>query len=166
MLFYWHISISLDMLVVGKISEDQFFPSIWLVSLIKHNLIIDIQCQGSIVEFLKDGLFNGFPLNATDVSYAPAEMQNCKSATDPLVRDKAEQVIKEEISNGNCAVVQERLVIVSALRAIPKPDSSEVRVIHDWSMPAGKGFNSYSKINCFKFQTLDDAGYVLAKVDL
>ena len=69
-------------------------------------------------------------------------------------------------------MMQERLVIVSALRVIPKPDSSKVRVIHDWSMPAGEGFNSYSKINCFKFQTLDDAikmtgpGYFLAKVDL
>ena len=59
-------------------------------------------------EFLKDRLLNGFPLNPTHVLYAPAEMQNYKSATDPFVRDKAERVIKEEISNGNFVVVQER----------------------------------------------------------
>ena len=107
-------------------------------------------------EFLKDGLLSGFPLNPTDVSYAPAEMQNYKSATDPFVRDKAERVIKEEISNGNFVVVQVRPVIVSALGVISKPDSSKVRLIHDCSVPAGKGINSYSEINNFKFQTLDE----------
>ena len=91
---------------------------------------------------------------------------------DSFLWDRVEQVIKEEISNGNYVVVQERPVIVSALGTIPKPDSSKVRLIHDCSMPVGKGFNSYSKINYFKFQTLDDAikmigpGYFLAKIDL
>ena len=39
-------------------------------------------------------------------------------------------------------------------------------------MPKGKGFNSYSKVSSFKFQTLDDAikllkpGYFMSKIDL
>ena len=46
---------------------------------------------------------------------------------DSFLWDRVEQVIKEEISNGNYVVVQERPVIVSALGTIPKPDSSKVR---------------------------------------
>ena len=90
-------------------------------------------------EFLKDGLINGFPLNPTDVVYEPAEMEHYISFTDDSVRDKVEQVIEEEIAFGNYVVVQDRPVIVSALGAIPKPDS-KVRLIHDCSMPIGKGF--------------------------
>ena len=123
-------------------------------------------------QFLKDGLINGFPLNPTDISNEPAEMLNYKSATDPSVRDKVEAVIKEEMELGGYVVVQNKPTIVSALGAIPKLDSSNVRLIHDCSMPPGKGFNSYSRSNYFKSQTLDDAlkmigpGYFLSKIDL
>ena len=123
-------------------------------------------------QFLKDGLINGFPLNPTDISYEPAEMLNYKSATDPSVRDKVEAVIKEEMELGGYVVVQNKPTIISALGAIPKPDSSSVQLIHDCSMPPGKGFNSYFQSNYFKFQTLDDAlkmigpGYFLSKIDL
>ena len=124
-------------------------------------------------QFLRDGrLVNGFPLNPTDISYAPGEMLNYKSATDPSVRDKLEAVIKEEMELGGYVVVQNKPTIVSALGAIPKPDSSNVWLIHDCSMPPGRGFNSHSQSNYFKFQTLDDAlkmiglGYFLSKIDL
>ena len=91
-------------------------------------------------QFLRDGLINGFPLNPTDISYEPAEMLNYKSATHPSVRDKVEAVIKEEMELGGYVVVQNKPTIVSALGAIPKPDSSNIRLIHDCSMPPSKGF--------------------------
>ena len=62
--------------------------------------------------------------------------------------------------------------IVSALGAVPKPDSDDLRLIHDCSMPPKRGVNSYIDIDKQKFQTIDDAvkvirkGYYLAKVDL
>ena len=62
--------------------------------------------------------------------------------------------------------------IISALGAVPKPDSDDLRLIHDCSMPPKLGVNSYIDIEKQKFQTVDDAvqsiqrGYYLAKVDL
>ena len=62
--------------------------------------------------------------------------------------------------------------VVSALGAVPKLNSEDVHLIHDCSMPKGKSFNSYSEVNSFKFQTLDDAikllkpGYFMSKIDL
>ena len=53
-----------------------------------------------------------------------------------------------------------------------KKDSSELRLIHDCSMPRGLGVNSYIDIEKQSFQTIDDAvsllkkGYYMAKVDL
>ena len=99
-------------------------------------------------------------------------MLNYKSATDPSVRDKVEAVIKEGMELGSYVVVQNKPTTVCASDAIPKPDSPNVRLIHDCSMPPGKVFNLYSQSNYFKFQTLDDAlkmiglGYFLSKIDL
>ena len=70
-------------------------------------------------------------------------------------------------------VTQSKPTLVSALGAVPKPDSDELRLIHDCSMPPSKGVNSYvPNIDKLRFQTIDDAiklldeGYFLAKIDL
>ena len=99
-------------------------------------------------------------------------MDNYRSATCPEAFAQVEQQIEEEIAEGNYVVTPTKPTIVSALGAIPKPDSAEYRLIHDCSMPEGKGVNSYIDIESFKFQTIDDAvklidkGYYLAKIDL
>ena len=123
-------------------------------------------------EFLTDGLINGFQLVPCNTKFSPAEMNNYKSATDPSCQDEVEAAIVKEIEQNNYVIVHEKPNIVSAIGAVPKPDSNDVRIIHDCSMPCGKGFNSYADHNYFKFQTLEDAlkmigpGYFLAKTDL
>ena len=79
----------------------------------------------------------------------------------------------QEIREDNYEVVGDKPIIVSAIGAVPKPESNEYRLIHDCSMPPGKGVNSFvPELDKFKFQTIDDAvklidkGYFLAKVDL
>lgn len=63
-------------------------------------------------------------------------------------------------------------LIVSALGAIPKAESSELRLIHDRSQPHGQAVNDYIATHSFKFQTMDDAikllqqGCFMAKIDL
>ena len=63
-------------------------------------------------------------------------------------------------------------VIISELGAIPKPDSTEGRLIHDCSRLPGQTINDYISTCSFKFQTLDDAvkllkpSYFMAKIDL
>ena len=124
-------------------------------------------------DFLIDGITNGLELIPADSPLAPAEMDNYVSATNPSARAKVEQTIREEIQEGNYVVTQSRPTLVSALGAIPKPDSDELRLIHDCSMPPSKGVNSYvPNIDKLRFQTIDDAiklldkGYFLAKIDL
>ena len=78
----------------------------------------------------------------------------------------------EELAAGNYRIVQSKPTIVSALGAVPKPDSDDLRIIHDCSMPQGRGVNSFIDIEKQKFQTLDDAtkligkDFYIAKVDL
>ena len=114
---------------------------------------------------MSDGLKNGFQL-------VPAEMNNYQSATDPAVRDKVEQSLLEEPEAGNYVITNIKPTVVCALSAVPKPDSDEVRLIHDCSQPAGLALNDYVDLESFKYQTLEDAlaflkpRYYMAKIDL
>ena len=69
-------------------------------------------------------------------------------------------------------VSTQKPTVISALGAIPKPDSTEIRLIHDCSRPHGYALNDYATANSFKFQSLDEAigrlrpHYYMAKIDL
>ncbi|KAL9981545.1 hypothetical protein ACROYT_G010257 [Oculina patagonica] len=122
--------------------------------------------------FLTTGIRNGFQLAPPDSKFLPAQQNNYKSATNASSKAAVEQTILEEIAEGNYVVTNCKPTIVSALGAIPKPDSAEVRIIHDCSRPIGRGLNDYIQPKSFQFQTLDDAikllgpNYFLAKIDL
>ena len=122
-------------------------------------------------EFLLNGIYNGFNIVPQDTKLQPAFMPNYRSAT-KANRGKVEETIKSEIAKGNYQIVHEKPTIISALGAIPKPGSDDVRIIHDCSMPKGKGVNDYVHAEKFKFQTLDDAiklvkpNSYMAKIDL
>ena len=131
------------------------------------------ELQGDLYrEFLLTGIVHGFQLVPANAYLQPAEMDYHRSATDLAVRDQVESTLLEEIAAGNYMVAMEKPIIVSALGAIPKPDSNEVHLIHDCSQPEGKGLNTYVDIGHFSFQTLEDAvkllgpGYFMAKVDI
>ena len=97
---------------------------------------------------------------------------NYKSATNVSTKAAVEQAIVGEIAEGNYVISKSKPTIVSALGAIPKPDSPDVRLIHDCSRPQGRALNDYMSTRSFKFQTLDDAiqllrpNYFMAKIDL
>ena len=47
--------------------------------------------------------------------------------------------------------------VISALGAIPKPESEKVRLIHDCSQPKDNSLNSHiTKSESFSYQTIDD----------
>lgn len=105
-------------------------------------------------------------------NFSPAQQDNYKSATNAVSRDAVEQTILDEIADGNYVITKSKPIIISALGAIPKPDSTEVRLIHDCSRPIGRGLNDYIETQSFQFQTLDDAikllgpNFFMAKIDL
>lgn len=108
----------------------------------------------------------------SNTKYVHVDADNYKSATNAAIKQTVEKTIREEIAEGNYVITSTKPTIVSALGAIPKPDSPEVRLIHDCSRPSGKGVNDYIETTSFKFQTLDDAIRLLkpnsfmAKIDL
>ena len=122
--------------------------------------------------FLIGCITNGFKLAPAGTHFAPVQSKNYKSATSADVKAAVEQTILSEISEGNYVVTESKPTIVSALGAIPKPNSSELRLIHDCSCPHGQALNEYLSTHSFKFQTLDDAialikpNYFMAKIDL
>lgn len=104
--------------------------------------------------------------------FAPAQQGNYKSATSAEHKLAVEETTLGEIAEGNYVISDAKPIIISTLGAIPKPDSSEERLIHDCSRPMGRALNDYITTQSFKFQTLDDAikllrpNYFMAKIDL
>ena len=122
--------------------------------------------------FLSDGISNGFQLAPADCNFIPAHQDNSESVSCAEQKLAVEETILGEISEGNYAITDVKPAIISALGAIPKPDSAEVRLIHDCSRPTRRALNDYITCQSFKFQTLDDAikllrpNYFTAKIDL
>ncbi|KAL9975581.1 hypothetical protein ACROYT_G012757 [Oculina patagonica] len=77
------------------------------------------------------------------------------------------------MQHGNYIVTTAKPTIVSALGAIPKPDSDNIRLIHDCSRPQHSNVNSYSDTKQhYSYVTVDKAvsliksNAYLAKIDL
>ena len=119
-----------------------------------------------------DGIRNGFNLVDDNVVPLPAECSNYISATDESVKAIVENQILTEIEQGNYVITEKRPTIISALGAIPKPNSNDVRLIHDCSRPIGTSLNDFATKASVKYQTLDEAinlsteGCFYAKIDL
>ena len=79
--------------------------------------------------------------------------------TIPLLRQKmcARSQILTEFQNGRYRIVDRKPAIISALGAIPKKDSNNVRLIHDASRPSGQALNDYAINDHFQYQSIQDA---------
>ena len=99
-----------------------------------------------LITFLIEVVKDGFQLHPADASIVQAEMDNYFSALLPRIKQKEESSILEEIEAGNYAITTHKPTIISALRAVLKPDSDELRLIHDCSMPPSLGVNNHIAI--------------------
>ena len=119
-----------------------------------------------------DGFTNGFKI-IDDVELFPVRMSNYKSATDVDVKQKVEKHIIAELDAGNYVITKEPPTLISALGAIPEPESEEVRLIHDCSRPKDNSSNSHiTESESFSYQNINDTlkhikhKSFLAKVDI
>jgi hypothetical protein len=124
-------------------------------------------------DFLMDGIVNGFHIRNLDKIPVSAEQDNYKSATCKENRGLVENQIKIELEEGRYIITESKPTIVSALGAIKKEGSGEIRLIHDASRPIGRGLNEYATIlEKQSFQTVAEAEKMMtkdcfmAKVDL
>ena len=81
-------------------------------------------------------------------------MNNYISATGSAVRDKVESTLLEEIAICNYVISEVKPTIVSAIGAVPKADSEEIRLIHDCSQPKGTAVNDYADIDMKPFNSI------------
>jgi hypothetical protein len=144
---------------------------------LSSSLILDVwdrELQGDPDrDFLLEGVRSGFHIIDREAALHTASMNNYKSATDRSVRGKVEAQIISEIEEGRYVVTSSKPTIVSALGAIPKAGTDEIRLIHDCSQPSGLAVNDYASLDeGTRYQSVQDAvrilkpGSFLAKVDL
>ena len=125
-------------------------------------------------DFLLNGVRDGFHIvnSVPETGLRPVFTKNYKSATCHENRSKVEEQIKEELVNGRYEITETPPTIVSALGAIPKKNSSKVRLIHDCSRPEGRALNDLAEQNHFKYHSIQEAtkmlhqGSYMAKIDL
>ena len=123
-------------------------------------------------EFILEGIHYGFRIIKQDSDLEPVEFKNHKSSLDDKVKNRVEQLIQKEIDLGNYVITSRKPTIVSAIGAVPKGDS-DIRIIHDCSLPAGRSLNSFApEYEKYSYESLDSAvslikkDYFLAKVDI
>lgn len=129
-------------------------------------------CEDSDREFVLSGIKNGFKVMDDCAKVDRVNVENYHSVVSPENRSKVEEQLKSEMRSGHYIVTECVPKIVSALAAVPKPDSEDFRLIHDCSNPDGKGLNSYASPDRFTFESVDSAvkhitwGSWMSKVDL
>ena len=74
-------------------------------------------------------------LTGVDTTFKEVDMPNYKSAINSAVRATVEEKIRDVIRQGNYVISATKPTVVSALGAVPKPNSTEVRLIHDCFRP-------------------------------
>ena len=78
----------------------------------------------------------------------------------------------QKLKNNRYVICANKPTVISALGAVPKADSDDIRLIHDCSRPYGRRVNDYANPDSFSFNTVDTAcehihkGYYMAKIDL
>ena len=111
-------------------------------------------------EFILQGIQHGFDLIDMDIDKScinKCEVDNYSSATDSGIIDKVEEQILHEVSEGNYVICKDKPTIVSAIGTVPKPNSNDIRLIHDCSKPMGGSLNHFATIEKTKYQSIDDA---------
>ena len=108
-------------------------------------------------EYLLSGIKDGFHIVDSENISNYVEVENDSSATAENSRAQVEKQICTKIDNGRYRIVNEKPHIVSALGAIPKKNSRDVRLIHDASRPSGSALNDYAINDPFRYQSIQDA---------
>lgn len=116
-------------------------------------------------ECILDGVTHGFRITNIDDHGLIARQKNHPSATAASTRDAVEAQIITEINNGRYILCEKPPNIISALAAIPKPDSKDVRLIHDASRPHGCSINDHARGESYTCSTIQTAADMLGKGD-
>ena len=113
--------------------------------------------------FILQGVAEGFRVTNINVSTPPSYQRNHPSVTNCKNVHKVQAQIQEEINNGRYVVCAVRPHIISALGALPKPNSKEIRLIHDASRPHGTALNDFAISDKYTCSTVEAAAAMVKK---
>ena len=122
--------------------------------------------------FILNSVQEGFDLIQQDTIVLPAFTKNNRSALKPGAKEQIEEQLHQGLALGHFGSSNTPPTIVNAIGAVPKKDSSELRMIMDCSRPLALSANSYMDHDHYKYTTIDEAackakpGFWLAKIDL
>ena len=139
---------------------------------LKFDIWADKLANDSDRDFILTGIREGFDLIPRDANLLPVFAKNNKSCLRPGAKEQLEQRLCAGLLKGHFAVSQTPPIIVNAIGAVPKRESTELRMFMDRSRPFAKSANSYMDLDHYKYVTVDGAackaksGFWLAKVDL
>ena len=123
-------------------------------------------------QYIVEGIHSGFYITKPDVHVKPAYCSNYRSATCIENRPRVDEQLRREVALGRYHVTSVKPPIISAIGAIPKPNSNDLRIIQDFSRPLGRSVNSYAEPDSHSFVSVDTAtgllqkGSYMCKVDL
>ena len=115
-------------------------------------------------DFFLDGITYRFQIIPDNVHLTNVDVNNYRSATDSTIGPQVERQLLTEIEQGNYVITTKKPTIVSALGAILKRDSNDIRLIHD--------LNFYADCEHYSYETVDKItanikqGAFMAKIDL
>ena len=122
--------------------------------------------------FILQGVAEGFRVTNVSVHTPPSRQKNHPSVTSAKNKERVQLQIQEEIDNGRYIVCTERPHIISALGAVPKPNTEDIRLIHDASRPHGTALNDFAVSDKYTCSTVEAAAALvqpnayMGKVDL
>ena len=123
-------------------------------------------------DFILKGVECGFKIVDNVNVDTVVEVDNHSSCFSGSNKQKVEELLKSEISNGRLVPVHNKPSICSALAAVDKSDGS-VRLIFDASRPENVSLNSYATVyDHVKYERVQDAlelidpGAYLCKIDI
>jgi hypothetical protein len=123
--------------------------------------------------FILEGIKHGFNIVDPDAVPKSSEVDNYASTN--TFHKAVEKQILSELDSGHYAIVNKKPTLVSALGAIPKPNTgnNKIRIITDCSRPDQLSVNDYAtQMEKVKYQSLQDAcdllssGCYMLKCDL
>ena len=104
-----------------------------------------------------NGVREGFDLIPRDTTVLPAFTKNNRSALRPGAKEQIEEQLCKGLSLGHFGSSNTPPIIVNAIGAVPKRDSSELRLIMDCSRPLALSANSYMDFDHYKYTAVDEA---------
>ena len=105
-------------------------------------------------DFILNGVREGFDLIQRDATVLPAFTKNNRSALRPRAKEQIEEQLCKGLSLGHFGSSNTPPTIVNAIGAVPKRDSSELRMIMDCRRPLALSANSYMDLDHYKYTQL------------